>query len=443
MKNIELKRVLFYTHSPRMFRSTLIGHLFFICQEWPVVLVSEKLDLETENLLKNKKIFPKLEKVVSVGQFTATTKKKMFSKNKQLCSLAKKLIKEEEPNIVVTASDMHSLFEMYLMRFAKRAGAVNVCFQGAVDADSKISERWVDYINAYTKFPKVFPLTVRVFLVKIKKYFGHFLYHWVLPLSAGQKPLTGKSSYILRTGNSGMRDADYEVVFSERDSKVYQNAGVSVRKLRVLPHPLAIKKSRDFFEKAFLNKLKNRKTDERVALLLMPSSRVGFRRKDWSLIPEQEHTGAWFNIIRLVHDNLPKWKIIIKPHPDVDNIQEVKKELEKISNSIIITDPKESVDKYLEMADIIIDLPRSASTVVFTALLQCPGKPTAALDFHQEVLGDFYKDFKGVEYIENEKKLVEFLKNIPGKSVESGLEYGKITDYGTMDLLREIVKKYD
>ena len=175
----------------------------------------------------------------------------------------------------------------------------------------------------------------------------------------------------------------------------------------------------------------------------MPSNRVGFRRKDWSLIPEQEFLGAWFNIIRLVNDNLPEWNIIIKPHPDVVNVPEIKKETDKISNSITIVNPKESVDKYLEMADIIIDLPRSASTVVFTALLQCPGKPAVALDFHQEVLGDFYKGFKGVEYIENEKKLIKFLKNIPGKSVENALEYGKITDYGTADLLKEIAEKHD
>ena len=57
MKSTEPKRILFYTLTPRQFRATLAGYLFEICQEWPTILVSEKLDKESENSFKNKKFF--------------------------------------------------------------------------------------------------------------------------------------------------------------------------------------------------------------------------------------------------------------------------------------------------------------------------------------------------------------------------------------------------
>jgi len=63
-------KILFYTSHSFLFRSTVIGHLYEISQKYPVILLSEKLDEETEKVIRNKKLFPKLEKIVPVEQYT-------------------------------------------------------------------------------------------------------------------------------------------------------------------------------------------------------------------------------------------------------------------------------------------------------------------------------------------------------------------------------------
>jgi len=74
--------------------------------------------------------------------------------------------------------------------------------------------------------------------------------------------------------------------------------------------------------------------------------------------------------------------------------------------------PREPADKYIEMARVIVGLPLSASTTLFTASLQCPQKPILSLDFEKELLGDYYKNFEGIEYIDNEKDFLRILELI-------------------------------
>ena len=55
----KIKKVVFYSGTPRGFRSFLIGDLYEISQTYPVILLSEKLDSQIEGILKNKTLFPK------------------------------------------------------------------------------------------------------------------------------------------------------------------------------------------------------------------------------------------------------------------------------------------------------------------------------------------------------------------------------------------------
>jgi len=82
-KQPKIKKVLFYTSVRRLFRTTLIGYLYEIAQVYPVVLLSEKLDEETEKVIRNKKLFPKLEKIVPVEQYTGR-KMNLFARSKYL-----------------------------------------------------------------------------------------------------------------------------------------------------------------------------------------------------------------------------------------------------------------------------------------------------------------------------------------------------------------------
>lgn len=145
---------------------------------------------------------------------------------------------------------------------------------------------------------------------------------------------------------------------------------------------------------------------------MLPEVKIGFRKADSSLIPNDEKMNDWIKTITLINQVLKGWKIYIKPHPDIKSIKTIKLAAEAISKNIEVVDPQEPADKYIRLADIIIGLPVSASTVLFTASLQCPEKPLISLDFYQELLGDYYKDFPGIDYIQTKAELEEKLKLI-------------------------------
>ncbi len=422
-----IKKVLFYTNAIRVFRATHIGHLYEIAQKYPTILLSEKLDSETEKIINDKKFFPKLEKIIPVDQYLK--KRQNFwaeiKQNRKLHKLARETVSHYKPDILIALSDIHSLFEMYLFRFAKRAGALKIVIQPSNIGNSKTAEKWVDFQNIYLRFPEFLPFWLRLFLVKCRKYFGHFLYLWVLPLSVGEWPFLGKASYILRKGNIGMGDSDYLIVFSKKYYDVFLKDGVPPEKLYILAHPLA-RKNREFFEKVFFNKSKKEKKTGNVVLLLFPIEEIGFRRKDYSLIREEERYKKWKEIAILISKNLPDWKIIVKPHPDLENMNKIKSLFSFNPGNIEIVDSKEQVDKFIEMADIIIGLPLSSSTTIFTASLQCPEKPILSLDFLQEVFGDYYKNFEGIEYIDNEQDFIKVLELVRSKKYKKEIPKNKL-----------------
>lgn len=411
MENKSDYKVLFYTTIPRIFRTTLIGYLYEISQVYPVVLLSEELDSETEEILKNKTLFPKLEEIIPIRQFTGE-KMNLFAKNKYLYNLAKDTVRRYNPDIIISPSDMHSLFELYLMRFGKRINSLKITIQSSNFGDSATEAKWVDLVNVHLRSPLFLPFWLRFFLIKSRKYFGHFLYHWILPLTVGEKPFLGKSSFILRKGNSGMRDADYQIVFSKRDYDIFLRDGVPAKKLYILAHPLA-RKTKEFFKKAYFNKFKKHKRDAKVISLILPEdTALGFKKEDFSLISKKEKEKTWIETIKLINKILSGWKIYVKPHPSTKNINKVKESFESISKDIEIVNSQELADKYIEISDAIVGLPLSVSTALFTASLQCSEKPILSLDFYQELLGDYYKNFDGIDYVENIEELTKILESI-------------------------------
>lgn len=411
------KKIIFYIGNSYNFRSTLIGHLYEISQVYPVILLSEKLDSETEKALKNKELFPKLEKIIPVNFFTS--KNNLFFNNIRVYRLSKNIIKQYKPDVVILPSDMSYLFGLYLLRFAKKINALKIAIQTCSVENEAMSAEWVDLTNAALRFPQFFPLWLRKIFVKCRKYFGHFVFYWILPLLVGEKPFLGKSSYILRKGKSGMREIDYQIVFSEKDYDLFLKDGVPKKRLYVLAHPL-IRRSREIFNKIYLNKLKEYKKNTKIISLMMPEDNVlGFEKNDHHLIiSKKDREKNHIEIIKLISQILFDWEIYIKPHPDTKNFSQFKKDLELISKNIKVTDPEEPADKYIEMADVIVSLPLSISTVLFTAFLQCPQKPIISLDFHQEFLGDYYKNFNGIDYIDNKEKFVDTLKAIKNNTYQ-------------------------
>jgi len=406
-----MKKVLFYTGIPRVFRTTLIGHLHEISQVYPTVLLSEKLDLETEKILNNKELFPNLEKIIPVRQF-ASQKINLPIQNKYFYKLTKDIIRHQKPDIIIAPSDMYSFLELYLMRFAKRTKSLKISLQSTLfGSEMKEQALWMDLINIHSRMPSFLPFWSRFFLRKCRQYSGHLLYYWIFPLLVGEVPFFGKSSRIIHKGNDGMRDADYQIVFSKRDYDFFLKDGVPAEKLYILSHPLE-RETKRFFKKTFLSSTNRYKDSTRIVTLVLPPENIGFRKDGHSLISKEEMQKYRVEIVSSVVRILKGWKIFIKPHPMIQDIKEIKNTFESLSGNVKVTESKDPIDKYIGIADLVIGLPLSVSTVLLTTSLQYPDKPIISLDFRHELLGDTYKDFEGIEYIDKEEKFLDVLKLI-------------------------------
>ncbi len=403
-------KVIFYTGISRAFRTTSIANLYEICQVYPVILLSEKLDKETEEILKNKKLFPKLEEIVPVEQ-AMIKKRDLLAKNFYVYKLAKNIIREYKPTIIIMPGDT-CLFDFYLMRLAKKINALYIVLNSDIrlSAAKEMSLR-TDLTHTYFSLPSFLPFRLKFLFVKIRKYLGYLFYNWILPLSMGQAPFPGKSSIILYS-MSGFR-ADYRIVCSKQDYNLSLKEGIPEKKLAILEHPLKRENTKRFFEKAHFLDLKN-KTQNKTKnfLLLYPGEPYGFERDGCSLIEETEMQKKRIKTVSLIVNTLKEWKIFIKPHPVTPKADELKKIFEALSPLVTFINPSEPVEKYIEMSDVIIGLP-PASSVLFTTTLQCPEKPILSLDLpSQEILGDCYKNSDGIEYIDSKEKFIKVLKLI-------------------------------
>src|SRR3989338_8203947 len=128
------ERVMLYTAVPRLFRSTYIGYVYEISQKFPFILLAERLDPESEKALKNKKWFPHLEKVVRIDQYTGKKRGKWES-HRYFSKLAKKIIQEYKPDIVMGGSIVNA-FEKYLFRYAQLSGAKTIAIQAGFQPSS-------------------------------------------------------------------------------------------------------------------------------------------------------------------------------------------------------------------------------------------------------------------------------------------------------------------
>jgi RNase H-fold protein (predicted Holliday junction resolvase) len=398
------KRVLFYTHIPRAFRSTLIGYLYEICQKFPTVLLSEKLDLQTEKILQDKALFPKLEKIISVNR-GFSLREKPFTKNKELYALAKEIMQEYKPDVVVTG--LHTIFELYLMCFAKAQKAATISLQTSLFNYKQETDLYIDLENATLRFPNWLPKNVRLFLARVRKYFKIFFFFYLLPLSVGQVPFFYSQSSFYRIIKK--KERHYQTAWEPADYKIFASNGVPTNKLCIVPHPLAKENTKEFFNKVYFTKFKNQENKKNVAILVPYGLR--FKKENLNIITQEKSWQDWFEIVSEVSSILKDWNIYIKPHPLVKNIDIIKKELESIASNVKVTDLTEPIEKYIEMSDIIIGLPMSCSTALYTASLQDKKKLIISMDNHHDLVGDFFKNRQGIIYIDDLEKLKDLLKN--------------------------------
>lgn len=409
MREVKLHRVLFYSNTPRAFQTTLIGVLYEISQEFSVTLLSEEMDNETSIILRDKDLFPNLDRIIPVYQHTGP-KMSLVSKHRYLSSLARKVI-SECPDIVVASSDWHSAFEMYLMRFAKELGLLRVTVQDTFVAEMKEASKWVDMINLYEITSSWIPLCFRQLIIKLRKYAGYCVYHFLLPLAAGQGPFFMRYSFVLLRGSSGCGDSQYQVVLSQRDYEIYKINGVSASKLIIMAHPIT-RNAKMIFDRLVKPTSFNSYNRSKMLLVLLPAEEIGIRRGSYDLIPSNERLQMHVRILQIIENVLPDYLVIVKPHPLTKNLEKRRTAFSQISKNIHFCDPSEPVEKWIEAAEIILELPLAGSTALFRAILQCPEKAIMAIDFQNDFRGDVYRDFAGIEYLDSAQSLVRVLEEI-------------------------------
>lgn len=445
-KNTFYPKVLFTTGLPRTFRASNIAHLYEVAQVYPVVLLSEELDSETEKILRNKKLFPKLEKIIPYRQFTGP-KASLFSpfKNYYYYKLAKNVIKQYKPDILIMGEGY--LFQLYLSRFAKQQkSTLHISIQGGISGKINEVKLWSLLLSTYLKTPPFLPLRIRTFITRCKRYLAHFFYYWILPLTVGQLPFLGNTSIFLQKGEEGLRYCDYALLYPKRDINLFMETRVPLEKLYILPHPFKKENTRKFLEKIYFSSATPIKKDKKVVTIILPDVEVGFRRKDYSLISKGERIKKGKEIISLISQILEGWKIYIKPHPSIKTNEELKKIFEPILEKITVVESQEPVDKYIKISDLIIGF-SPQSTSLFTASLYLVQKIILSLDFFNELLGDVYKDFEGIEYISEKDKFIQTLECIrDGKfkkkicKKESKMEEREFS--ATCQVLEHLYKKF-
>ncbi len=397
-------KVLIYTSCSWLFRSSLIGNLFEICQKYPVVLLSEKMDLKTQAALKRKDLFPKLEDIILMQQFDK--EKGIFYSHKNARQVARSAIMKYKPSLVISITDTYPI-DMYLMRYAKKIGAKSICLQSGLHAINLNDVSWViDRINAHFKFPRRIPLLLRIFLVKIRKYTGHLLYNFIFPFCLFEVPFFGTGMILYSP--SGFR-ADYQVAYSEQDYKLNLEEGLPENKLYILKHPMARSKTKDFFKSIYFSDLKKNENGK-VMIVLYPSDKINFKAVDKSIFGEEQVEEEAVKIIRMASEILKEWIICIKAHPISPVSDNVLKKIEKIKN-VKITKPSDPLDECIELSDAMIVL-SGPSTGVLTASYQKPEMPILTIDFQKNLFYDFYDNFQGVQYVTNEHDFSNILNKI-------------------------------
>lgn len=428
----KIKKVVFYSGPLRAFRSLLIGYLYEISQTYPVILLSEKLDSETKKILKDKTLFPRLEEIIPIYHCTEG-KMNLLVNHRCSCKLAKDIIHHYKPDIIIVSG--YTFLGSYLRRFARRINAINICFVGFIFEQTK--EAVVEYILkiAYLKAPKFLPWRGKILFSKLRRYLGHFLCYWILPLLIGQQPFLKEPSRVLVGDYFRFGGVDYFVVFSKREYNILIRDGVPAQKLYILPHPLMREgRAKILFGKIYtLDITDKNKINTKILTVMWPSESIGFKRGNFVLISKEESWKSRKETITLIAKILKGWKIFIKPHPmikdDPGQFQEIVQTLESISNQIKVVNPSEPADKYIEMSDVIVGL-SPASTSLSDAFLQCPKKPILSLDLQYEFYGDSYKNFNGIEYINSKEKFINILKLIQSNKYRKHYQKHKKEELG-------------
>lgn len=423
------KKILFYTDIPRSFRTTYIGYLFELTQRHPVVLLCEQLDTYTEEILRDKTLFPKLHKVIPLYQHTKTDLN-LLKKHLYFAKYARNIIKEYTPDIIFSTD--YTIFGSYLRRYARKYGITTLAAIGPAFEDAYENADYRALLSGYRRIRISLPLQLKLWYGKIRRVIAHSIYYHLLPIMAGHRPFIGTPSCIYEDDRRFSKGADYYIVFSKTHYERLLNYGLPEKKLLLLAHPLD-GPGQVLFEKTYLTKAREAHVGlvQKIIVFMWSEPEISFTKKPYHPILKEKMIAHRVSLLKIIVDALPTWRIIIKPHPIIltnpDRIKTLRALMQSISNLIDIGDPAISAEYFIELGDVIIGVP-PPSTSIFTATLQCRNKPILFINLYDEILGDSYSEFPGVDYITKTKKLTQTLTSIYNGTYDNRIRY-KTTDY--------------
>jgi len=406
-------KILFYTSNFRALCTTHLGYLHELAQHFEVILASEPIDNHTKTILLDKSLFPGLIDIIEVDQYRA--KEPLLKKNKRLSLLSKELIDKFLPQIVIASSDNDSIFELYLLRRAKINSIHRITINATINPGERSEvAKWYNLTRVNT-VPKVFPKCLRSAFASLKGYIGHVLVYWLLPLLNWESPFWGSASYICLRGHSGIRDSEFHIVLSRREQGIHLRSGVPKNKITIIHHPLT-RQSRLAFERLHLSRPFNFK--QPIALVLNPAESYGFTQ-NLDLIETNKYLKARYDAVECLVNQLAGWTILLKPHPSTSSISVLRNLYHDLLEKVIILDFNEPVEPYIMRSNLVVDLPRAASTSMLFARLWSDTIHLLALDFHREFMGDCHKYISGIQYLESVSELNSCLRQIRNGPVQN------------------------
>jgi hypothetical protein len=414
-------RVILYSSVERNFRSTLLGYLLELqhFENIEIIFLHEQLESDLFNFLNNKIHFPRIVEFIFIGQYDRNLTSSI-NQFREISQLGNYIIIKYLPDIVITSSDFHSIFELFLCRAAKRYNKkiISVACSNSVGEMTKIS-KWIMLYSVNTKF-KYLSTNLGFIFYSLRKYVAHFSVHYIFPFLSGNLPFWGKSSYLLYSGQSGMRDATYQIVYSEQEKLHFQNSGVPVNKLISIRHPYYSDPINTIVKNYFSESL------EIDFLILHSAELIGFNNNDLSTISIDKRLDANIKVFNKINIFFPDKFIYIKLHPNVSthNLDYIKNRYLSAANNLLFIEQSLPIEALLINSKVVIDLPRPVSTAIFMNTLFNPYGISISLDLFEEYLGDSYKFNNSVEYISNIDSFDDFLISYKNKIFKKYNTYG-------------------
>jgi len=399
-----MKKIVFYPGPMHLLWTTGIYYVNELSKYYEITLVLEKAAKEDEEKIDHL-TGKQLKKIYHIKQANKLRRHWVYK------NTAIYLVNSVKPNFIFADNDM-SPFNTYLFYYAKKSGAINICYQvGRIMATRSECREALDGAKGVkVKQELNIPFCIAKSLVKTMNLLRHHWHYFIAPILIGHSPFLGPSSVYTIKGRCSMRDGDYFIVFSERERRLCMLDGLPEDKTIMIPHPLTWTSNKDFKNQLLNYDTKKMDNDimgtgENDIVIFLDNLEQGIDRITKRPIRKDEIFEIWKRVIEIVSKKYTSFTIFIKPHPASSFKGHFLKHIQFISQRLLNTklvDKDKDAMYYVSRSKVIIS---EVSTVLYTASLFFDDKMIISLDLCNKYLGDTYKDAENIDYISSLKDL--------------------------------------